>query len=153
MEQIACHRVGAVKERLFVQNLLEIPVPVVPLSVQRKVVAASETARHFAAESAAKIERLERDIEARFLADLGLAAPDKATLPRAFGVWWSDFLRWSVSYNQLSQAGMDISRSRYALVDVGSLAELMQCGTSEKGNTAGDGTPVIRMNNILNGVL
>jgi restriction endonuclease S subunit len=153
MEQIACHRVGAVKERLFVQNLLEIPVPVVSLPMQRKIVAAHEAARRYAANAAAKIERLQRDIEVRFLADLGLPAPEKAALPKSFSVLWSDFPRWSVSYNQLSQAGMDITRGRYPLADVGSLAKLIQYGTSEKANTAGDGTPVIRMNNLVGGLL
>jgi hypothetical protein len=58
MEQIACHRVGAVKERLFVQNLLEIPVPVLPLARQRKIVAVWDAARKLAAATAAKIEQL-----------------------------------------------------------------------------------------------
>src|SRR3984893_945892 len=47
MEQISYHRVGAVKERLFVQNLLEIPVPVISLPAQRKIVATHEAARHY----------------------------------------------------------------------------------------------------------
>lgn len=55
--------------------------------MQRKIVAAHEAARKFAAQTAAKIERLERDIEARFLTDLGLQAPEQATLPKAFAVW------------------------------------------------------------------
>jgi len=116
-------------------------------------VAAWETARKFAATTAAKVERLERDIEARFLADLGLQVPEQATPPKAFAVRWKDFFRWSVSYNQLVRAGMDIKRSRYAVADVGSLAELIQYGTSEKANTVGDGTPVIRMNNLVDGIL
>ena len=50
--------------------------------------AAWEAARKYAATTAAKIEQLERDIEARFLADLGLKAPAQATLPKVFAVWW-----------------------------------------------------------------
>jgi len=39
LDQIECHRVGGVKERLFVQNLFEIPVPIPPLPIQQKIVA------------------------------------------------------------------------------------------------------------------
>jgi hypothetical protein len=58
----------------------EIALPALP--VQRKIVAAHEAARQYAAQAAAKVERLERDIEARFLADLGLKATEQVTLPR-----------------------------------------------------------------------
>lgn len=73
------------REKFFLD--FEIPLP--PLPVQRKIVAKWEAARKYAAETAAKIERLERDIEARFLADLGLKAPQQSTLPKAFAVPWS----------------------------------------------------------------
>lgn len=115
-EQIAFHRVGAVKERLFVQNLLEIPIPVVPLPVQRKIVAEWEAARKFAATTVAKIERLESDIEARFLADLGLKVPEQATLPKVFAVWWKDLARWGVDFNQLLTIRVDPAASKYPVV-------------------------------------
>jgi type I restriction enzyme S subunit len=113
IEQIAFHRVGAVKERLFVQNLLEIPIPVVPFPVQQKIVATWEAAQKHTATTAAKIERLERDVEARFLADLGFQAPEQAVLPKVFAVWWRDLERWGVEPNQLATVGVDISRCKY----------------------------------------
>jgi type I restriction enzyme S subunit len=141
------------RKRVQPADLESVEVPLPQLSVQRKIVTAWEAARKFAADTAAKIERLEREIEACFLADLGLKAAKQAALPKAFAVQWRDFLRWSVSYNQLVQAGMDIARSKYPLTEVGSLASLIQYGTSEKANTASDGTPVIRMNNLVDGQL
>lgn len=36
LDQVECHRVGGVKERLYVQNLFEIPVPILPLQVQKR---------------------------------------------------------------------------------------------------------------------
>lgn len=48
---------------------------------------------------------------------------------------------------------MDLSRSRYPLASVGSVSVMIQYGTSEKANATGDGTPVIRMNNLVNGEL
>ncbi|MDA1278086.1 MAG: hypothetical protein O2960_29165 [Verrucomicrobia bacterium] len=113
MEQISCHRDGAVKERLFVRNLLEIPIPVVTLPVQRRIVAAWEAARKFAAQTAAKIEQLERDIEAGFLADLGLKAAQQTTLPKCFAVRWKDLERWSIGYIRMASAGADVITGKY----------------------------------------
>ncbi len=45
LDQIECHRVGGVKERLFVQNLFEIPVPIPPLPIQQKIVTHWEPAQ------------------------------------------------------------------------------------------------------------
>src|SRR4030042_5993691 len=66
---------------------------------------------------------------------------------------WKDFLRWSVSYNQASQSGIDITKGKYPIVELGSIVEMIQYGTSEKANISGIGTPIIRMNNIIDGVL
>jgi type I restriction enzyme, S subunit len=148
IEQIACHRVGAVKERLFVGNLLEIPVPILPLPAQRRIVKAYEAGRQAAAKTSTRIEQLRREIESRFLTDLGLKVPAHVTLPRCFAVPWRDLLRWSVSYNQHAQAGADITLGKYPVVALGSCIDLVQYGSSEKANSAARGTPVLRINNV-----
>jgi type I restriction enzyme S subunit len=149
MEQIACHRVGAVKERLFVQNLLEIPVPVVPLTRQRKIVAAWEAARKSAAATAAKIERLESEIEARFLADLGLRAPEQTPLPKVFAVRWQDLVRWSVSFNALATTAIDLSTGRFGAVTLGELAAvsygIQKCPANRPGQHS---RPYLRVANV-----
>lgn len=143
------NKVGAEGRKEVKLDFLEAePIPLPPLPVQRKIVAAWEAARKYAVTTAAKIEQLEGDIEARFLADLGLKAPAQAELPKAFAVWWSDFLRWSVSYNQRAQSGTDITRGKYPLVSLGTCLDLVQYGTSEKANIAGHGAPVLRINNV-----
>lgn len=124
------------------------PIPLPSLRDQRKIVSAWDAARKATAATQAKIGRLERDIEAGFLADLGLKAPEHATLPKALAVWWHDFLRWSVTYNQLSQSGMDITQGRNPVVALESCLDLVQYGTSEKANGAGRGTPILRINNV-----
>jgi type I restriction enzyme S subunit len=80
------------REEFFVD--FEIALP--PLPVQRKIVTAHEAARLYAAQAADKIERLERDIETRFLTELGLSAVKQSTQPKAFGVRWSELERWGV---------------------------------------------------------
>lgn len=141
------------RNRFREEFFLDFQVLLPPLTAQRKIVAVWKAARKFAADTAAKIERLERDIEARFLADLGLEAPKQTAPPKAFAVTWKDFLRWSVSYNHLSQVGIDLTQGKYPLTEVGLLADLIQYGTSEKANTTGNGTPIIRMNNLVDGAL
>jgi type I restriction enzyme, S subunit len=77
-----------------------------------------------------------------------LKAAEQATLPKAFAVWWTDFLRWSVSYNQQAQSGVDITQGKYPVLSLNSCLEMVQYGTSEKANSAGRGTPVLRINNV-----
>ncbi len=48
---------------------------------------------------------------------------------------------------------IDLTRGRYPVVELGSILEMVQYGTSEKANTAEKGTPVLRMNNIKDGYL
>ena len=74
---------GSTKTRIPPEEFERQLIPLPPLPVQRKIVAAHEAALHYAAQAADKIERLARDIEARFLADLGLHIPEQATLPTA----------------------------------------------------------------------
>jgi type I restriction enzyme S subunit len=120
------NKVGAEGRKEVKLDFLEAePIPLPALKVQRQIVAAWERAQKSVAATQAKIEQLEREIQARFLADLGLNLPTQASLPKAFAVWWRDFLRWSVSYNHLAQAGMDITRSKYPLASVGSLATMI----------------------------
>lgn len=64
MQLIAWHRVGAVKERLFVQNLLEIPVPVVALPMQHKIVAAYEAGRQKVDKARKGLLHLVRELDA-----------------------------------------------------------------------------------------
>lgn len=104
------------RNRFREEYFLNFEITLPPLLAQRKIVAAWEASRKFAAATAAKIERLEHDIETRFLADLGLKAPEEATLPKAFAVQWKDLDRWGVGPNQLASTGTDLSRGKYAVV-------------------------------------
>jgi len=60
---IQFHRVGAVKQRLYVENLLEIRVPVIPIEEQRKVAQARENALRHIARVKEKATSVEREVE------------------------------------------------------------------------------------------
>ncbi len=153
MEQIACHRVDAVKERLFVQNLLEIPIPIVMLPMQRKIVAAWEAARKYATTTAAKIEQLEREIEAGFLADLGLKATQQAPRPKAFALNWSEVGRWGVEL-----AWRERQQSNECKYDTKPLGEICHTGTGgtpsrKRPEYFGGGIPWVKTTEVRNNVI
>ena len=64
---IQFHRVGAVKQRLYVDNLLEIHVPVIPPEEQHRIATARETALKLIAEAEQESSRTESEIEALIL--------------------------------------------------------------------------------------
>jgi restriction endonuclease S subunit len=121
--------------------------------VQRAIVARWQQAQNEIAAAEERIKQMEAHIAEQFFEDLGLKPPTEVDRPKAFAVQWNNFSRWSVSYNQAAQSGADITRGKYPIVELGSILELVQYGTSEKANTTGSGTPVIRMNNIIDGML
>jgi type I restriction enzyme, S subunit len=153
LDLVDYHRVGAVKERLFVENLCEIAIPVLTEHQQRVIIDRWHAAQTDIAAARERVEKRKGTIDARFFADLGLKSPDAVAMRKAFAVRWEDLLRWGVGFNFLKQSGADLSRGKYPVVELGSLLDLIQYGTSEKANTSGDGVAVIRMNNIVGGQL
>lgn len=151
IELIDFHRVGAVKERLFVQNLLEIPVPKLDPKRQEDIVVQWRNAGLVVAEADAQAKVILSHIQGRFFAELGLLVPDALILPKCLVAPWRDVSRWSVSYNQQVQAGMDLSHGHYPVATLGSVLTMVQYGTSERANPDGHGTPILRINNIKDG--
>jgi type I restriction enzyme S subunit len=148
LDLIECHRVGAVKERLFVENLCEIPIPLFEEKTQRAIVVRWREAHEKGAAARGRVEAKKAEIDARFFSDLGLNASARTTLPKCFAVLWKDFLRWGVSYNQQRQTGLDITQGKFPVVELGSILDLVQYGTSEKANSTERGTSVLRIGNI-----
>jgi type I restriction enzyme, S subunit len=151
LDLIECHRVGAVKQRLFVENLCEIPIPVLSDKQQCAIVDRWGAAESEIASANERVEKRKVTIDACFLADLGLKSPKQIPMPKAFTVLWKDFGRWGVGFNYLRQSVVDLAQGKYPVVELRSILELVQYGTSEKANTNADGVAVIRMNNIVDG--
>lgn len=144
---------GSVRQNLTFDLLATLEIPLPPLAEQKAIVAHWRKAQDDIAAARERVEKWEASIDARFFADLGLKSPDQHSMPKAFAVWWRDFLRWGVGFNYLNQNGADLTRGKYPVVELGALLELVQYGTSEKANTNSDGVAVIRMNNIVDGQL
>ena len=141
------------RNRFKESNFLGFKVPVPPLPVQRKIVEYWEKAQSAISEASERIARMGNKIQTRFLADLGLSTPERAIPPKSFTVSWKDFERWSVSYNQATLSMMDLARGKYPVVELGSILNVIQYGTSERANTAEKGIPVLRIKNIKDGYI
>lgn len=143
---------SAVSRNRFIESeLLGFRVPIPPLPLQQKIVAYWEAAQASILATKSCIAKIEKEIQKRFLADLGLPRPKRSIPPKCFAVNWEIFERWGVSYNQAAMSMIDLTHSRYLVVELGSILEIVQYGTSEKANTSEKGSPVLRMNNIKDG--
>lgn len=144
---------GSTKTRIHPNQFEELAIPIPPLPIQQKIVAHWEAAQTSVTTAKERAAQIKKEIQARFLADLGLPKPKRTTPPKCFSANWESFERWSVSYNQSAMSMIDLTRGKYPVVELGSILEMVQYGTSEKANTSEKGTPVLRMNNIKEGYL
>lgn len=64
IDLIQIHRVGAVKQRLYVDNLLQIPIPVIPDAAQRKIADRRELIMQEIDSAQASAELAKADVEA-----------------------------------------------------------------------------------------
>lgn len=128
---------------------LEIPIP--PLHIQRQIVAHYEAARASINVIEDRIAEIDNEIHSKFLSRLDLPRPMRSNPPKCFLSNWKNFKRWSTGYNQAVMSMIDLTSGKYPVVDLGSILELVQYGTSEKANINGIGIPVLRIKNIKDG--
>ena len=67
VELIQIHRVGAVKQRLYVENLLQIPIPVVCDAMQRIIAEQRDAAMQSIADAKIFADAAKADVEAMIL--------------------------------------------------------------------------------------
>lgn len=67
IDLIQVHRVGAVKQRLYVENLLQIPIPVIPNSTQRRIAEGREAALLSIDAAKTQFDAAKADVEAMIL--------------------------------------------------------------------------------------
>lgn len=139
---------GMAKARTNIRDFLNIVIPLPPLYKQKKIVARWQKAQDEIAILHERVEKVKTIIDTRFFADLGLSAPAISTIPKAFVIGWKDFPRWGVDFNFLNQSGTDLSRGKYPLIELDTILDLTQYGTSEKATDTEDGIPVLRIGNI-----
>jgi len=96
---VSVNRVGAVKQRLFVRNLKEIPLPRPPLRCQREMLDRWEKANREAADARDRAGKLLHQAEAVVVAQL--SCPSECLQPKdeaEFTIRWSDTERWDFTF-------------------------------------------------------
>ncbi len=129
----------------------KIPLP--PLFIQQAIVNLWKNAQKEIVAYRERVNQVKTEIDAQFFKDLELKPLSQTESPKVFAVMWEEFLRWGVNHNQQVQIGSDITKGKYPVVDLRFILDKVQYGTSEKANKNGDGIPIIRMNNIVDGHL
>lgn len=118
---VQVHRVGAVKERLYTQNLLQIPVPPQQRDFQQAIMARWRAAQEKVAAARTEAEEKERGI-AQFLYE-ALATPKPVEgnkAPRYMVLMWQDVKRWSYNYIVRSRQGLlGFQKSSFPIVPLG----------------------------------
>jgi type I restriction enzyme S subunit len=132
LDLIECHRVGAVKERLFVQNLMEIPVPHFKQKQQQAIVDHWKLAHKKVTSINQAAEEREGEITRDFLAALHLSEKSKEISQRAFALRWVEIERWGVGQSRKACPSMDLSAGRYPVVRLGDVITDLQNGWSPK---------------------
>ncbi len=127
---IRIHRVGTVKERLFVRNLQEITVPVPCLSVQGRIVAAAQSAENEIFAANAHIKKLQAKLSDSFLTALGLASAPRKALPNTFSMNWSAIGRWSIGYIRQVAQLPELAGGRYPVRRLGEAVDDLVNGWS-----------------------
>lgn len=116
LDQIECHRVGGVKERLFVQNLFEIPVPIPALPIQQKIVAHWEAAQTEANLLLSQANQLPGELEKQVLGALGLKKKKQVAMPKVMVTNWADLTKWNQRATYLLGQTPDLSKGTYPVV-------------------------------------
>jgi type I restriction enzyme S subunit len=144
---------GQGKGEISEARLMDVKVPFPPLPVQQSIVEHWHKAQDAIDITEERIHQMEQKIAGRFFSDLGLMLLKPIENLKVFAIHWKEFERWSVSYSQTKRSMVDLALGKYPVVDLSSLLEMVQYGTSEKAHNDKIGTPVIRMNNIIEGEL
>jgi len=153
VQQFEVETGGIGKGEISEERLLNIAVPLPSLVDQKAIAVRWRKAQDEIASARERVKKRKAAIDARFFSDLGLKSPEQLSVPKAFAVLWRDVPRWGVRFNQLSIGGADITQGKYPVVELDSILELVQYGTSEKANSTGEGVPVLRISNIKNRAL
>lgn len=151
-EQVEFNRVGSVKERLFVDNLLDIAIPVPSLSRQQDAVdhvLRQEIEAHRLSDAA---DEILRSIDVLLLRRLGLDDLRAPSRGKVSTIRRHAMDRWGVAYNQIMGIATALENGRFEVRQFGGLLTALQYGLSVKTNAEKEaGLPVLRMGNLADG--
>lgn len=144
---------GSTKTRIPPVQFESLEIPLPPLQTQQAIVhrwrAMHDSVEANKQNAAVRLAGL----DVHFLDALGLSVSEMPEAKKYLAVRWSQFRRWSVSYNEATLRLTSLSRGRYPVAELGSVLELVQYGTSDKAHISSEGVPILRINNIKCGTV
>ena len=143
---------GSVRQNLTFDLLSQLKVPVPPLKIQEKIVSDWRKAQKEAQELNKQVDEREKSIGDFVLVELGMKKKEYKRAGNGFVVWFKDFERWGIGFNDYVRQGLLDFKSKYEIFPLGKIILNFQYGTSEKANGI-KGIPILRMNNIVSGDL
>lgn len=141
------------RKRVQPGQLETIKVPLPPLETQRAIVQQWQEGQAEAERLEAQADLAQSRIETILTDALSLKPAKSKSKPKAFAISWEFIDRWSVSYNLSKLSGTNLESGKFQVFNLGELLEMLQYGTSEKANTQEVRIPILRMNNIQDGVM
>jgi len=141
---------GSVRQNLTFDLLSQLKVPVPPFKVQREIVEDWHKVQKTAQELKQLADKKEKTIDNYILSELGMENKEYQKKKDAFVIWFKDFERWGVRFNDYVCQGLLDFHSKYPVFSLQSIIFSYQYGTSKKANGS-KGVAILRMNNIING--
>lgn len=144
------------RKRIQPSDLERTPIPVPPLSVQRRIVAAAAKAREQAARLRAEADEREAAIGVEVLRRLGLKVPEvSGSRPRHLTVKWTQVERWGVDFMiRALQGGTDLDAGHFPVSTLGEIATVSYGIQKSPANRPGKhARPYLRVANVQAGRL
>jgi len=123
---IQVHRVGAVKERLYTQNLLQIPVPPHPKESQQAIVERWEQAQKEIAAEKQAIGRQENEQRDVVSYELGIVTRSSIK-PKSFAMYWNKINRWG--FNMCWNATYKLPAPKFSTARIKEICHMGSGGT------------------------
>lgn len=123
---------GIGKGEISESRLLEIEVPLPPLASQKAIIAHWRKAREKIAVAEENARIIEAEMDAQFLADLGLRPPATSTAPKCFAIHWTDTARWGVNAVRDEMRRPNSSGAKFPIVRLSQVLADLENGWSPK---------------------
>jgi len=107
---------GMAKARTNLADFKNIQIPLLSLAEQKAIVDRKRKAQDKIVAAFLRVDELANGIQQRFLEYLGLKLLQEQEKLKGFAMFWKDFERWGVRYNQQALAGLNLAMGKYPTV-------------------------------------
>jgi type I restriction enzyme S subunit len=150
-EIIRANTKGSVRQTLSYEILESLKIPLPPLEVQKELIKEYQDRLDLANTQEQQAKDKEKEIEEYLYKELGIEIIKGNSKDSILNfVRFKDLDRWDTQSNSFN---LNQIKSKFEFIKVRKIIENSQYGLSEKANLNVKNTPMLRMNNIINGEL